>query len=116
MSVFTEAELAYLRDPKLSRVSTVGPDGQPHITPVTYHYNEAEDAVDIGGVSFGGTKKWRDANKDPHVTLLVDDVIGPPRRARDVEIRGSAELHETGREGINSRYRHFAQKLIGLSA
>lgn len=89
MSVFTEAELAYLRDQGLGRVATVGPDGEPHVTPVTFHYNEEEDAVDIGGIFFGDTKKWRDAQKNPHVTLLVDDVIGPPRRARPSRSAGS---------------------------
>ena len=114
MSVFTEAELAYLRDPRLGRVATVGPDGQPHVTPVTFHYNEDEDAVDIGGIFFGGTKKWRDARSNPRVTLLVDDVIGPPRRARALEIRGVAELHETGGDGINPRFPNFAPEFFRL--
>jgi pyridoxamine 5'-phosphate oxidase family protein len=114
MSVFTEAELAYLRDEGLGRVATVGPDGQPHITPVTLHYNEQEDAIDIGGVFFGETKKWRDAKKNPHVTLLIDDVIGPPRRARAVEIRGVAELHEMGGNEINPRFPNFAPEFFRL--
>ena len=113
MSVFTEAELAYLRDQGLGRVATVGPDGEPHVTPVTFHYNEEEDAVDIGGIFFGGTKKWRDAQKNPHVTLLVDDVIGPPRRARALEIRGIAELHETGGDRINPRFRSLPRSSSG---
>ena len=113
MSVFTEAELAYLRDQGLGRVATAGPDRQPHITPVTFHYNEDEDAVDIGGVFFGRTKKWRDAKGNPRVALLVDDVVvGPPRRARALEIRGVAELHETGGDGINPRFHNFAPEFF----
>jgi pyridoxamine 5'-phosphate oxidase family protein len=114
VSVFTESELAYLSDQRLGRVATVGPDGQPHVTPVTFHYNEAEDAIDIGGVSFGGTKKWRDAKKNQHVTLLVDDVIGPPRRARALEVRGVVEVHETGGDGINPRFPSFAPEFFRL--
>src|SRR2546421_96039 len=115
MSVFTEAELAYLRDQGLGRVATAGPDRQPHITPVTFHYNEDEDAVDIGGVFFGRTKKWRDAKGNPRVALLVDDVVvGPPRRARALEIRGVAELHETGGDGINPRFHNFAPEFFRL--
>jgi len=113
-SVFTEAELAYLRDQGLGRIATVGPDGEPHVTPVTFHYNEEEDAVDIGGISFGGTKKWRDAKQNPHVTLLIDDVIGPPRRARALEIRGVAELQETGGDKINPRFPRFAPEFFRL--
>ena len=114
MSVFTEAELAYLREERLGRVATTGPAGQPHVTPVTFHFNEEEDAVDIGGIFFGGTKKWRDALKNPRVTLLMDDVIGPPRRARALEIRGVAELHETGGDGINPRFPNFAPQFFRL--
>src|SRR5438105_2280371 len=83
-SVFTPAEIAYLRQPALGRIATVGTDGQPHVTPVTFHYNEAEDAIDVGGIFWGATKKWRDAQHNPRLTLLVDDVIGPPRRARAI--------------------------------
>ena len=114
VSVFTEAELAYMREPHLGRVATAGPDGQPHVTPVTFHYNEDEDAVDIGGIFFGGTKKWRDAMKNPRVTLLVDDVIGPPRRARALEIRGIVELHGTGGDKTNPRFPNFAPEFFRL--
>jgi pyridoxamine 5'-phosphate oxidase family protein len=114
MSVFTEAELAYLRDQGLGRVATVGPDGQPHVTPVTFHYNEDADAVDIGGIFFGWTKKWRDAKGNPRVSLLVDDVIGPPRRARALEIRGEAELHEIGGDQMNPRFPNFAPQFFRL--
>ena len=57
--MFTEAEIAYLRERMRGTIGTVGPDGQPHLTPTTLHYNESEDAIDVGGVSFGSTKKWR---------------------------------------------------------
>ena len=114
MSVFTEAEIAYLSEERLARIATVGPDGQPHVTPVTFHYNEEEDALDIGGIFFGGTKKWRDAQKNPRVTLLVDDVIGPPRRARAMEIRGEVELHETGGNEINPRFPNFVPQFFRL--
>src|SRR5919204_5339811 len=114
MSVFTEAEIAYLSEERLARIATVGPDGQPHVTPVTFHYNEEEDALDIGGIFFGGTKKWRDARTNPRVTLLVDDVIGPPRRARAIEIRGTVERHDTGGEGTNPRFPNFAPEFFRL--
>ena len=113
-SVFTPAEIAYLRQPALGRIATVGTDGQPHVTPVTFHYNEAEDAIDVGGIFWGATKKWRDAQHNPRVTLLVDDVIGPPRRARAIEIRGTVERHETGGDRINARFPNFAPEFFRL--
>ncbi len=107
MSVFTEEEIAYLRERAHASVATVGPDGQPHVTPVTFHYNDQEDTIDVGGIFFGGTKKWRDAKRNPKVTILIDDVLQNPRRARAIEIRGTAELHETGGERANPKFPDF---------
>ena len=114
MSVFTEGEIEYLRQQTLGRVATVGPRGEPHVTPVTFHFNEDEDAIDIGGIFFGQTKKWRDAQRNPKVTLLVDDVIPNPRRARALEIRGTAQLHDTGGERANPRFPNFDPRFFRL--
>jgi len=107
VSVFTKAEIDYLREQTLGRIATVGPDGQPHVTPVTFHYNAKEDTIDVGGIFFGGTKKWRDAQRNPKVTILVDDVIPQPRQARAIEVRGTAELHDTGGDKANPRFPNF---------
>jgi pyridoxamine 5'-phosphate oxidase family protein len=112
MSVFTAAEIDYLRGNGLGRLATIGPDGQPHITPVTYVYNADEDTIDIGGVGFGGTKKWRDAKGNPAATFLVDDSDG--KSARAVEIRGTAETHDTGGDRINPRFPNFKPEFIRL--
>lgn len=114
MTVFTDAEITYLRGNKLGRLATVGAGGQPHVVPVTYLFNEDEDTVDVGGLNFAAGKKWRDAQRNPRVAFLVDDVIGPPRRARAVEIRGDAELHETGGQTINPRFPNFAPQFIRI--
>ena len=114
MSVFTEAEISYLREHKLGRLATTNAEAQPHMTPLTYVYNEEEDTIDVGGLNFGDGKKWRDVQQNPKVAFLVDDVIGPPRRARAVEIRGNAELHETGGETINPRFPNFAPEFIRI--
>lgn len=114
MSVFTDDEIAYLTSQTLGRMATVGPDGRPHVVPVTFVYDPVEDAIDVGGVAFGTTKKWRDAQGNPHVTLLVDDVIPQPRRARALEIRGDAEVHEQGGDAINPRFPNFVPQFIRI--
>ena len=43
MSVFTDAEREYLSSATLGRIATVGPDGQPHVVPVTFAFNADED-------------------------------------------------------------------------
>lgn len=114
MSVFTPAEIDYLRGQTMGRLATVGADGQPHVIPLTFWYNAEEDTIDLGGINFGDGKKWRDAERNPRVTFLIDDVILNPRRARAVEIRGTAELHATGGDRINPRFPNFADQFIRL--
>src|SRR5215216_5305641 len=75
MSAFTDSELEYLRSQGLARLATVGPDGQPHVVPVTFNFNADEDAVDVGGVDFGNTKKWRDARRNPRVPTFAEEFL-----------------------------------------
>ena len=114
MSAFTPLEIAYLTGPGLARLATVGPDGQPHVVPVTFAFNAEEDTIDVGGVDFGNTKKWRDARQNPLVTFLLDDVLPNPRRARALEVRGRAEAHDTGGSGINPRFPNFTGEFLRI--
>jgi pyridoxamine 5'-phosphate oxidase family protein len=114
VSVFTSDELDYLTTQGLARMATVGRDGRPHIIPVTYTYNADEDSIDVGGIAFGEGKKWRDAKHNPKVTMLIDDVIPSPRRARALEVRGDAELHETGGDAINPRFKNFTPQFFRI--
>jgi pyridoxamine 5'-phosphate oxidase family protein len=112
VSVFTEAERDYLSSARLGRIATVGPDGQPHVVPVTFTFNAAEDAIDVGGIDFGASKKWRDGRRNPRVTFLVDESWG--KGAKAIEIRGSAEAHETGGETINPRFPNFKPEFLRI--
>jgi pyridoxamine 5'-phosphate oxidase family protein len=112
MTVFTAAELDKLRSGRLGRIATVGVDGQPHVVPLTYTLNEAEDAVDVGGFGFGSSKKWRDARRDPRVTFLLDEFGGGT--GFGIELRCRAEAHETGGEAINPRFPGFDPQFLRL--
>ena len=39
MTVFSEAELAYLESKTMGRLATIGADGRPHLVPLTYRFN-----------------------------------------------------------------------------
>lgn len=101
VSVFTPAEIAYLRSQKLGRLATVGPGKQPHVVPVAFRYNADLDTIEIGGHGFAGRKKFRDVRAYPKVAFVVDDVPSVnPWKVRGIEIRGEAEILETGGEQI----------------
>jgi pyridoxamine 5'-phosphate oxidase family protein len=105
VSVFTPGELAYLSGQRLGRLATVGPAGQPHVVPVGFRYNPAEDAIDIGGHDFGRRKKFRDVQEHPRVAFVVDDLASvSPWRPRGIEIRGRAEVRATGGEAFGRGY------------
>jgi pyridoxamine 5'-phosphate oxidase family protein len=101
MSIFTDAEIAYLQSQRLARLATASPDGQPHVTPVAFRYNAELDTIEIGGHGFATRKKFRDVQRNPLVALVVDDLASiSPWRARGVEIRGEAEILTTGGQAL----------------
>ena len=90
MSVFSDAELTYLAKGKLGRLATIDGAGMPHVVPLGWRYNPELDTIDIGGRDFARTRKFRNAERNPNVALVVDDVL-PPWRPRCVLVRGRAE-------------------------
>jgi pyridoxamine 5'-phosphate oxidase family protein len=93
MSVFTEAELAYMTGGRqLARIATVGRDGTPHVVPVAWIYNAVRDTIDIGGYELEQTKKFRDVARTGRVAIVIDDVgSGDPWQPRGIEVRGRGE-------------------------
>ncbi|MFH9727266.1 PPOX class F420-dependent oxidoreductase [Streptomyces sp. NPDC017254] len=108
---FSEAERAYLTDgPRLGRMATVDPSGQPQANPVGF-FPQEDGTVLVGGLAMGRTKKWRNLRENPKVALVVDDLASVrPWRVRGVEIRGEAELlvgpHDLGA--------HFSEEVIRI--
>ncbi len=96
-TTFTPAEIAYLKGQRLGRLATVGTDGQPHVVPVGFRYNPERGTIDIGGHDFAKRKKFRDVRNNRRVAIVVDDLASVnPWRPRGVEIRGEAEVLDTG--------------------
>jgi pyridoxamine 5'-phosphate oxidase family protein len=92
VSVFTPAQLAYLRSQKLARLATLGPDGAPQVRPVGFAVDEATGTIDIIGQDNPRTQKWRNVLRDGRVALVVDDLApGGGWHPRAVEVRGRAE-------------------------
>ena len=108
MSVFTEAELEYLRsERRLGRLATVGPDGMPHIAPVGWHLDPDAETILITGRDFAATKKFRDVANTGRAAIVIDDVL-PPWRPRGVEVRGRA----TAIEGAEPRIKIQPTRIV----
>ncbi|WP_242887345.1 PPOX class F420-dependent oxidoreductase [Actinomadura litoris] len=114
---FTEPETAYLSGQSLGRLSTIGPDGEPHVRPVGFRLND-DGTIDIGGPANAASRKYRNIQADPRVSFLVDDMTAPddpdavrPGWGRGVEVRGRAEFVK-GRMHIGEGY--FSDDLIRI--
>jgi pyridoxamine 5'-phosphate oxidase family protein len=101
MSAFTNKEREYLgerRPERLGRIATVGPDGTPHVVPVGWRFNAEHDSIDVSGMNFAQTKKFKDARRTGRASIVVDDLTSvDPWQPRGIEIRGRAETLEEPR-------------------
>lgn len=95
--IFTEIEHKFMSDLALGRLATIGPTGAPQNHPVTYRVNAATGTIDIGGPNLSASRKYRNIQADPRVSLVIDDrapePVGPGgQRGRGLEIRGDVEI------------------------
>jgi pyridoxamine 5'-phosphate oxidase family protein len=89
------SEREYLSGQRLGRLATVDSNGQPQNNPVGFFVNDELGVVDIGGRAMGRTKKFRNVQGNPRVSLVVDDLASVrPWHVRGVEMRGRAEALE----------------------
>jgi pyridoxamine 5'-phosphate oxidase family protein len=97
MSVFTEQERAFLAEARLGRLATVDAAGRPHVVPVGFRLDPDGERIAIGGHNLAGTKKFRDASRNPHAAIVIDDLVSTnPWTVRGIEVRGIAETFAEG--------------------
>jgi pyridoxamine 5'-phosphate oxidase family protein len=91
-TMFTEADLEYLRGQRLGRLATVRRDGTVQNSPVGFGYNDKLGTIDIGGRNMAASRKFRNIAEGSKVAFVVDDIASvDPWRVRCLEIRGDAE-------------------------
>lgn len=112
---FSTAELDYLfAEPRLGRLATIDPSGQPHVVPLGWSYNPALGTIDISGRRFASTRKFRNIEVNPRVAFVVDDV-GPPWQPRSIMVQGRAQeqaldAHHAG--GTEAMIRIIPEKIV----
>src|SRR5689334_9050323 len=95
--IFTETERRYLGGQLLGRLATIGPTGAPQNHPVGFWVNDDTGTIDIGGPNLRSSRKYRNVQADPRVSLVVDDMAAEPvgpggQTGRGLEIRGVVEI------------------------
>ncbi|MGE5288736.1 MAG: PPOX class F420-dependent oxidoreductase [Micromonosporaceae bacterium] len=110
---FTAKESEYLGGQRLGRLATIGPDGAPRNVPVGFLLNRELGTIDIGGHNLGSSQKFRNVQRDPRVSFVVDDLASiNPWTPRCIEIRGTAQALATGGEAHGPG---FSSELIRIT-
>ncbi len=95
MSIFTEAEIAYLSSQPLMRFATASPDGRPDVAPVVFEL-EGDDLV-TAGFDITHTVRYRNIARNPRATVVIDDLASmDPWSPRGIKVIGAATIEEVG--------------------
>jgi pyridoxamine 5'-phosphate oxidase family protein len=90
--MFNDRERAYLSEFRLARLATVDEQGHPHVVPTGFSFNTEDGTIAVSGHQMERTRKFRNAQANPHVAIVIDDLASTnPWRPRAIEIRGRAE-------------------------
>ncbi len=88
MALMSKAEMdAYLLEPNLSHLSTVGPDGSPHVAPVWHHY----DGKALLMLAEPTAVKIRNIRHEPRVSIAITTTVQP---YSFLQFNGVAELSD----------------------
>lgn len=94
MSVFTDAERAYLQSQPLMRFASASPSGKPDVAPVVFEVDG--DTLVTAGFDIARTVRFRNVGVNPQVTVVVDDLATvDPWSPRGVKIIGTAVVEES---------------------
>src|SRR5918995_895182 len=70
--MFSEKEIAYLKSQRLARIATTSEDMQPDVAPVGFDFDGTYFYV--GGINLPTTLKYKNVQKNPKVSLVIDDL------------------------------------------
>lgn len=79
---------AFLRTQPLCRVATVGRSGHPHVSALWFVW----DGSTLWLNSLVRSQRWTDLDRDPRLSVIVDDGGTDFMALRGVELRGSVEV------------------------
>lgn len=95
----------FLSIPRLARMATLQ-NGKPHLVPVWFFY----DGTNIIVSTPKGTKKTKNLQSNPNVSIIIDTVDGRVEdlsyatKAKAVIIEGIAELHDDTDSSLQEKH------------
>lgn len=99
-----EFALSALREARRGVLGTIGPEGQPHLVPIVFAVlagGEIVTAVDHKPKSTRDLKRLSNIERNPRVTLLIDEYDDDWSRLWWVRIDGLAHVSELAPPGAN---------------
>lgn len=99
---------AFLTRPLLGRLATASPDGQPHVVPVWFLYEDGFVWVS----AFQSTRKVIDLERNPKCAIVIDIEQGQETLSA-VAIEGRAELIRTPFLEVRQRAQRIYAKYLG---
>jgi PPOX class F420-dependent enzyme/OxyR family protein len=76
--MFTDKELAYLREHRIGRLATVDASGQPHVVPTGFSVDAEHGAIEIGAHDLPDRRQERRYRRNiaanPNAAFVVDDL------------------------------------------
>jgi pyridoxamine 5'-phosphate oxidase family protein len=101
MSVFTVAEVDYLRGQRMGRLATASASALPDVAAVTFGLDG--ETIVSGGFDITKTVRYGNLQANPRAVIVIDDLASvEPWRPRGVKVRGAAALEE-GPGGLRIR-------------
>ena len=93
MSVFTPAEVAYLKSQPLMRFASASASGRPDVAPVVFDVEG--DHIVTAGFDITHTVRYRNLQTNPYVSVVVDDLASvDPWSPRGIKVIGTAVIEE----------------------
>lgn len=99
---------SFLARPLLGRLATASPDGQPHVVPVWFLF---EDGF-IWVSAFQSTRKVIDLERNPKCAIVIDIEQGQEALSA-VAIEGQAELIRASFQEVRQRAQRIYAKYLG---
>jgi PPOX class probable F420-dependent enzyme len=105
MSIIPEDYIDILQSQALAYVATIGPKGEPRVSPVWFNWDGTHVLFSVTK----GRQRYRNLLRDPRIALAIADPANP---YRSLEIRGKVARIDEDRDGdfANAQSRKYLNR------